>query len=395
MKNRFLLIALTLIMMVAFMPVLPGLEFGKVNAAGETYTGTWPSWPTAGETIAGEARRLALPYGANNTYDHDKYAVITKYDSGKPTDEFKAAFDKVYPEHWTWGSTTYGYATRVGASCDVFTGTVIRSCGYDKNMPRGLEKDTTYLPGKTDLWKQVSYPTSTAMSGMQPGDVLFYYKNSGSGHIYIYVGDGRLCDAALAKRYGAERAVPSSYITVSADMKMAFRPIGKGRSYWQRGDKSTQVKHIQNFLNWAGFNCGTADGSFGANTEKAVKQFQAAVGIKADGQFGSGTLEKAKTYVRGTSVANTAVKTTAPASASKKAYTGKYPTKSISYHKGTKTNIKYWQAYLKWYGYSIKIDGGFGKSTRDITKKFQKANGLKVDGKVGPKTIAKAKTIKK
>lgn len=53
------------------------------------------------------------------------------------------------------------------------------------------------------------------------------------------------------------------------------------------------------------------------------------------------------------------------------------------------------QRFLVWYGYLITVDGIFGQGTLDAVKKFQKAEGLTVDGSVGEATIAKMKTIKK
>lgn len=53
------------------------------------------------------------------------------------------------------------------------------------------------------------------------------------------------------------------------------------------------------------------------------------------------------------------------------------------------------QKFLKWYGYSITVDKVFGDKTEKLVKDFQAANGLTVDGKVGAKTIAKMKAIKK
>ena len=79
----------------------------------------------------------------------------------------------------------------------------------------------------------------------------------------------------------------------------------------------------------------------------------------------------------------------------KKAYTGKWPTKTVSKKKGSKTQKKRWQAFLKWYGYPVKVDGKFGSSTVKYTKQFQKSVGLKADGSVGKKTLKKAKAVKK
>lgn len=53
------------------------------------------------------------------------------------------------------------------------------------------------------------------------------------------------------------------------------------------------------------------------------------------------------------------------------------------------------QKFLIWYGYKIKATRFFNDATLNAVKKFQKAQGLKVDGVVGDKTIAKMKAVKK
>ena len=52
------------------------------------------------------------------------------------------------------------------------------------------------------------------------------------------------------------------------------------------------VKRMQALLNGLGYNAGTADGLFGGNTAGAVKRFQAASGIAADGIVGRDTWHK-------------------------------------------------------------------------------------------------------
>ena len=87
--------------------------------------------------------------------------------------------------------------------------------------------------------------------------------------------------------------------------------------------------------------------------------------------------------------------TTTSKTSTKKNYSGSYPTATVSRNKGTSTNIKRWQNFLKWKGYNLKADGVFGPITEDATKKFQKAYKLEIDGVCGPKTITKAKQVGK
>lgn len=83
---------------------------------------------------------------------------------------------------------------------------------------------------------------------------------------------------------------------------------------------------------------------------------------------------------------------------SKKHYTGTYPKipKRGYFKKGDKgTQVRYLQKYLKWYGYNLKADGHYGTKTAYYVKKFQKVKGLKASGCFGPKSLAKAKLVKR
>ena len=51
------------------------------------------------------------------------------------------------------------------------------------------------------------------------------------------------------------------------------------------------------------------------------------------------------------------------------------------------TEVAHWQSFLKSQGFTVKVDGDFGKVTTAITKEFQKEHGLKADGVVGKATL--------
>lgn len=66
----------------------------------------------------------------------------------------------------------------------------------------------------------------------------------------------------------------------------------------RKGDKGTEVKYLQSFLNWC-INAGLEiDGSFGPKTLAAVKAYQKAYGLSVDGKFGPASLAKAKNIKR-------------------------------------------------------------------------------------------------
>ena len=367
MKKKLLTIALAVVMAFTCSAPISG-EIFAADSSSATYTGTFPTLQNA---IDKQARTLAWPYGTPSS----KYA----YKGGSPTSQFKEAIASAYGDRKGWGA-----APKAGASCDVFVGTVVRSCGYDTSMPRGLGDQVPYLQ-KSSKFTKLSV---SKVSDFEPGDIIIYKNSNGTGHVNIYVelgGVGYFAEAHYGKYYGslyrkAKNQSPSSHASYGV-----YRANSECIASYSRGDNSEQIEYLQNFLNWAGFDCGTADGGYGPKTEAAVKAFQKAAGLNPDGKFGSESLEAAKVYQKG-QTSETVVK---------QVYTGKYPTGTVSKKKGSKNNIKLWQAYLKWYGYPMTTGGKFGSSTVKYTKAFQKATGLKADGVVGKLTLAKAKTIKK
>lgn len=70
------------------------------------------------------------------------------------------------------------------------------------------------------------------------------------------------------------------------------------RRYFKKGDKGTQVKYLQAFLNWAVGSKLVVDGIIGDKTISAVKSFQKKVKITQDGLFGKESLAKAKAFTK-------------------------------------------------------------------------------------------------
>lgn len=54
---------------------------------------------------------------------------------------------------------------------------------------------------------------------------------------------------------------------------------------------SSMVKKVQKVLNNCGYNCGSADGIYGKKTKKALKKYQKANGLKANGVIGKSTVK--------------------------------------------------------------------------------------------------------
>lgn len=346
-----------------------------------TYAGTFPALPNG---ISAKAIEFAWPYGT----DSSKY----KYPSGAAVNAYNKGLQTAYGSRSGWGA-----APKAGASCDVFVGTVVRN-SYDKDYPRGLDGQFPYL-ADSDKFKEIDTCTD-----FKDGDIIIYkYKENGKSgaHTCIYLtinGKGYIANANYNRTYAFIQK-PNDYTKSRYTEFHVYRATGTCNGAIAKGQYSTNVKYLQQFLNWAGFDCGTPDGAFGSNTEKAVKEFQKAVGLEADGKFGSKSLAAAKAFKKGSALGENASQSKdsnkTVVAAVKKAYTGKWPTGTISKKKGSKTNIKRWQAFLKWNGYPITTGGTFGTKTIKYTKAFQKKYGLTADGVVGSKTLKKAKSIRK
>ena len=148
----------------------------------------------------------------------------------------------------------------------------------------------------------------------------------------------------------------------------------------RRGSTGTDVKQLQENLIQLGYLNGKPDGNYGLVTAAAVKAFQIANGLKADGAAGEQTLKKlyggdAKEAVKKSAAAEA---TPAPGS------TGSLKRGS------TGTEVKSLQTLLIEQGYlSGRADGVYGSKTAAAVRAFQKANQLTADGIAGAKTLAK------
>ena len=237
------------------------------------YTGKFPDLVKhSGQKIGYTAKDLSWAKGTKKA----KYT----YPKGKAKASFTKAINAVYPNRKKWSKQC-----QAGASCDVGAGTIIRYSGIDKNMPRGLSEQIPHMK-KSSLWKNTKLSKVSQM-----GDVGIYNQ-----HIWIGLGDGNIAEANHTWKY-FEHIVKDRHTKSSSKKNWAVYRATKPSAI-QNGDRGTEVKLLQTFLNWAGFNCGAVDGEVGQKTTSAIKAFQTKVGLKADGAFGTQSLEKAKTYKR-------------------------------------------------------------------------------------------------
>lgn len=154
----------------------------------------------------------------------------------------------------------------------------------------------------------------------------------------------------------------------------AFLPGLAASTTLKLGSRGTAVLQLQQALIALGYDTKGADGKFGKGTEQAVKAYQQANGLTADGKAGVKTL--AQLY---------AVNSGVSSGTSSGNYTATNPNTLQSGDSGSK--VTQLQNALKLLGfYTGGVDGKFGSGTRAAVIQFQRANGLTADGLAGTKT---------
>ena len=167
------------------------------------------------------------------------------------------------------------------------------------------------------------------------------------------------------------------------------------------GFQGESVRTVQKRLKELGYYNGSIDGDFGKETEKAVKEFQKANGLSADGKVGEQTLKKlndknVKTYKQ--AHATPTPKATTKPTATKKVTATPKPTATPNLEKDyylrlgtTGKKVETLQRRLIELGWlSGKVTGEFDAATEKAVIAFQEqTKGLWADGIAGPETLRK------
>lgn len=105
-------------------------------------------------------------------------------------------------------------------------------------------------------------------------------KNQKWKELHAYITGGKVT-AAAKETVTAAKATSKEASTVSITLKVL-----------KKGSTGSQVKTLQRLLNALGYSCGSVDGDFGANTLNALKKYQKAKKLDADGICGKNTWSK-------------------------------------------------------------------------------------------------------
>lgn len=207
------------------------------------------------------------------------------------------------------------------------------------------------------------------IDGVTPKQIALYAQSKDIGGIGLYdYGNGSgFCHVDV-------RAKMTRWIQTSKNgSAKTVSGFGSTYSTLKQGSQGEEVKELQQKLNQLGYDSKTVDGIFGSNTKAAVKAFQSAYNLTVDGIAGQKTWEALEEALQSESFTlKRVLKKTSPLM------------------KGD--DVQKVQQELIAKGYpcgSAGADGMYGEGTESAVKKFQKANGLSVDGQVGKNTVAK------
>ena len=180
-------------------------------------------------------------------------------------------------------------------------------------------KPVFYVPYAQE-WMAKNYKTiydyrkGGNLANVRKGDVVIFMWSRGSrDHIgfsratgtatELYTIEGNTSGGIVAKKTRAKKYIYAVYRPPYKAAPKPKKPKGKysgtiAKPVLQKGSKGTQVKYLQQFLNWylAGTTKLAVDGSFGPATYSAVRTFQSVEGIQIDGSYGKQSYAKAKTY---------------------------------------------------------------------------------------------------
>lgn len=126
---------------------------------------------------------------------------------------------------------------------------------------------------------------------------VFQRRNGRMQHTGLHIGGGKVIHCSAGVQWGdasdkawTHYAIPAGLYTaeeiVAAGKPDTSKPTESVVFNLRRGSKGADVTKLQTALNAQGYDCGAADGIFGAATEKAVRAFQKDNGLAVDGIAG-------------------------------------------------------------------------------------------------------------
>lgn len=285
-------------------------------------------------------------------------------DSKLPTGNGNLPFDTLAPT-----ATVTPTPNTVTVSQNVF--------GVVTSAPAPTNPSDTPIPSNDWTWDM---PTNTPGTGLNT-KIILSTPTPGPGNTI----------AVTSSTPTIKISTPTPKATVKVTGKPTATPTPASLQKGFNGDK---VRTLQKRLKELGYYTGSIDGDFGTATEDAVKAFQKANGLSADGKVGKNTQEKLNSSSAIRKSSATKKPTSAP---TKKITPTPRPTATPNLTKdyylrdGSEGNkVKTLQERLISLGWmGGKATGDYGGATEYAVKAYQKkTKGLYDDGVAGPDTLA-------
>lgn len=205
-----------------------------------------------------------------------------------------------YDQTDRWGNPDYDCSSLVISCCED-NGIPLKTAGatYTGNI-----RSAALKIGFKDVIKSVNLSTG---SGLKKNDILL----KANSHVAFYIGNGKIVHASINEKgtvtggkpgdqTGKEICIRSYYNKPWDSILRYTGEISESNSaivvknYLSKGDVGDAIKEMQKMLIGCGFSCGSSgiDGSFGPDTDKALRSFQEFYGLEVDGKYGP--LSKAK-----------------------------------------------------------------------------------------------------
>ena len=336
----------------------------------------------------GAARTLSLGMSGNDVYALQERLIELRYLSGMADgvfgEETQTALIAFQKNNNLTADGNAGSSTlrKINGSCKAATGSTPEPAAVGATLREGDQGEAVYLlqarlfelgyyTGRID--GRFSEETTMAVTQFQMANGLTADGIAGRG-TQSKLESGTAIPAGGVQQDSAQLQQPATLNTL------------------RRGDESAEVMVLQQYLLRLGYLSTPPDGDFGSGTERAVKLFQEANGLTADGVAGKGTLSilyggnavAYGSYFGGGSSSSSSSNVIVSATA-----TPVPNTDIVIQWESEGEDVKQYQARLCELGYleSKYITGKFNQPTVDATKRFQTMNGLKVDGAAGPQSL--------
>ena len=221
---------------------------------------------------------------------------------------------------------------------------------------------------------------------------------------------GKYTGYVMKKFISINGASESSSSASSSDSSVAtqIEALGSAPGIMRVGDYNSDVKKLQQALEILGYYDDEIDGKYGNGTREAVKAYQKAKGLTADGYAGERTVKSifgkcspvslTTQAAPGSSSSSSSSASDSASSSSSSSSNSRYPTvnsiaeigsaPSTSRKGDSGTKVVKLQQALECLGYyNGAIDGSYGDGTYNAVKRFQSKRGMKADGIAGAATI--------